>query len=550
MIFGDDQLKSRAKRRAARSTRQTAGLAQNFRGAPWPPQTLRAADARSSRLVLQHRVAYRVSMSRTHEPGRVRLKRIAHSAMVERGLLPDFSPAVRAQADTIVRAAADSDSAIRDLRSLVWASIDNDDSRDLDQLSVALPSAGGLTTILVAVADVDALVAKGCAIDGHAQSNTTSVYTAAEIFPMLPEKLSTDLTSLGEGQERIALIVELTVNSEGLVQGSEVYRGLVLNHAKLAYDSVAGWLDGNAPAPARVAAVPGLEQQLRTQDSVAQRMKNLRHQHGALSLETIEARAVFDGDALSDLRAEKRNRAKDLIEDFMIGANGVTTRFLGRQGFPTLRRVLRSPERWERIVELALALGESLPAEADAPALEQFLAKRQRADPTSFSDVSLSVIKLLGRGEYVFEPAGRGTTGHFGLAVKDYSHSTAPNRRYPDLITQRLLKAALAGRAVPYRNDELDALARHCTQQEDNATKVERAVRKSAAALLLERRIGEHFDAIVTGASSQGTWVRIRQPAVEGKLVSGHAQLDVGDQIRVALVATDVERGFVDFARA
>jgi len=347
----------------------------------------------------------------------------------------------------------------------------------------------------------------------------------------------------------MAIVIAMTVSSDGAVQASEIYRGLVLNRAKLAYNSVAAWLDGTAPAPARVTAVPGLEQQLRSQDRVAQTMKRLRHQHGALSLETIEARAVFEGDALADLRTEQKNRAKDLIEDFMIAANGATALFLEQKGFPSLRRVLRSPERWERIVALASSLGESLPSAPDSAALEQFLENRQRADPARFADVSLSVVKLLGRGEYALEPVGQRAAGHFGLAMKDYSHSTAPNRRYPDLITQRLLKAALAGQPLPYSNDELAALARHCTEQEDSATKVERQVRKSAAALLLEARIGARFEAIVTGSSAKGTWVRIAQPAAEGRLIRGSADLDVGDHIRVELVHTDVERGFVDFAR-
>ena len=469
--------------------------------------------------------------------------------MLERSLLPDFSAEVRAQTDAITGAASDDSHSVRDLRGLLWASIDNDDSLDLDQLSVAVPVAGGAQKILVAVADVDAIVKAGSAIDGHARANTTSVYTAAEIFPMLPEKLSTDLTSLAEGKERLAIVIEMSVNADGSVGDSDVYRAVVVNRAKLAYNGVAAWLDGTAPMPPRAAAVPGLEQQLRIQDRIAQAMKRLRHQHGALSLETIEARPVFDGDALADLRADKKNRATELIEDFMIASNGVTSRYLERKGFPSLRRVLRSPERWERIVVLAKDLGESLPSRPDAKALEEFLQKRRQADPARFPDVSLSVVKLLGRGEYALEVPGGTVEGHFGLAVKDYTHSTAPNRRFPDLITLRLLKAALAGGPVPYSNDQLGELAQHCTEQEDNATKVERRVRKSAAALLLQSRIGERFDAIVTGASVKGTWVRIAQPAAEGKVVRGFQGLDVGDRVRVELVDTDVERGFVDFAR-
>jgi VacB/RNase II family 3'-5' exoribonuclease len=492
---------------------------------------------------------YRPPMNQDNVSARDRLRRIARRVMLQRGLLPDFSAAVLAETGAITRAALEAGASVRDLRSLLWASIDNDDSRDLDQLTVAVPIAGGPVKILVAVADVDAIVKKDSAIDGHARANTTSVYTAAEIFPMLPEKLSTDLTSLNQDQERLAIVVEMAVDADGAVGQSDVYRALVLNHAKLAYNGVAAWLDGAAPVPAPISAVPGLEEQLRIQDRVAQTMKGLRHKHGALTLQTIEGRAVFDGDALADLRADEKNRAHELIEDFMIGANGVIARYFEQKGVSSLRRVLRSPERWERITDLAKGLGERLPPEPAAGALEEFLAKRQRADPEGFPDLSLSVVKLLGRGEYVLELPGRRAEGHFGLAVKDYAHSTAPNRRFPDVITQRLLKAALAGAPAPYSDDELADLAQHCTEQEDRATKVERQVRKSAAALLLESRIGERFDAVVTGASEKGTWVRIIQPAAEGKVVRGFEDLDVGDRVRVELLQTDVERGFVDFAR-
>lgn len=469
--------------------------------------------------------------------------------MRERGLEPDFSPAVLAETGAIASPAEDRDPAVRDLRGLLWASIDNDDSRDLDQLTVAEPAGGDRVTILVAVADVDAVVRKGSAIDGHAQTNTTSVYTAAEVFPMLPEKLSTDLTSLGAGQERLALVVEITVGADGVATGGDVYRARVVNHAKLAYDAVAAWLDGTGPAPPPVTVVSALDAQLRLQDSVAQAMKALRHHHGALSLETLEPRAVFDGDVLTDLRPDEANRARELIEDFMIAANGVTAKFLEARGFPALRRVLRTPERWERIVALAADLGERLPGAPDARALQAFLAARRRADPVRFPDLSLSVVKLLGSGEYVLDRPGGAPDGHFGLAVRDYTHATAPNRRFPDLITQRLLKAALAGQPAPYTDAELAALARHCTEAEDNAAKVERRVRKSAAALLLASRIGERFDAIVTGSGDKGTWVRVLKPPVEGKVVRGGEGLDVADRVRVELVRADVEWGFIDFAR-
>jgi VacB/RNase II family 3'-5' exoribonuclease len=469
--------------------------------------------------------------------------------MLERGLLPDFSPAAAAEASAITSAATDSSASVRDLRGLPWASIDNDDSRDLDQLSVSAPAAAGAVKIFVAIADVDATVRRGSAIDDHARTNTTSVYTAAQIFPMLPEKLSTDLTSLGEGQERLAMVVEMVV-VEGRVTESEIYRAVVRNHAKLAYDSVAAWLDGTAAAPPRLAAVPGLDEQLRTQDRVAHAMRELRQQRGSLTLQTLEARAVFSGDVLSGLKPDEGNRAKELIEDFMIAANGVVARYLEKKGVASLRRVLRSPERWSRIVELAQALGEQLPPEPDASALAGFLLRKRDANPTGFADLSLSVVKLLGRGEYVLDAPGQRAPGHFGLAITDYTHSTAPNRRFPDVIEQRLLKAALAGGATPYALDDLATLAERCTEQEANADRVERQIRKSAAALLLESRIGQRFDAVVTGASQKGTWVRILQPPVEGKLVRGTEGLDVGNRVRVELIHTDVERGFIDFARA
>ena len=386
------------------------------------------------------------------------------------------------------------------------------------------------------------------AIDTHAATNTTSVYTAAQIFPMLPEKLSTDLTSLAEDRERLAIVLEMQVAPDGTLAGSDVYRAMVLNRAKLAYNSVAAWLEGTAPPPPAVAAVPGMDEQLRIQDRFAQALKQRRHAQGALRLETLEVRAVFDDGALADLRPDQKNRARELIEDFMIAANGVTARFLERAGLPSLRRVLHVPKRWDRIVTLAAESGERLPATPDAAALDAFLTRRRTADPARFADLSLSVVKLLGAGEYAVEVPGQPTEGHFGLAVRDYTHSTAPNRRFPDLVAQRLIKAALAGRSSPYGVEELAALARHCTEQENNADKVERQVRKSAAALLLAPRIGARFDAIVTGASDKGTWVRISGPAAEGRVVRGFQGLDVGERVRVELVHTDVARGFIDFA--
>ncbi len=490
------------------------------------------------------------SMHAGAKPNRNDLKGIARRAMISRGLQPDFPPEALAESDRVTQAPVDRDPLVRDLRSLLWASIDNDDSRDLDQLSVAEAMAGGRVKIRVAIADVDSVVKAGSAIDGHARTNTTSVYTVAELFPMLPEKFSTDLTSLGEGQDRLAIVVEMTVEADGTVTDSGIYRALVQNRAKLAYNSVASWLEGAGPEPPRIRAVAGLGENLRLQDRVAQAMKGLRHHHGALELETIEARAIYDGDVILDLHADEKNRAKELIEDFMIAANGVTAKFLEKSGFPSFRRVLRSPERWARIVDLAKPLGGRLPSQPSAGALAEFLSARRKADPARFPDLSLSVVKLLGKGEYVLERPGERAEGHFGLAVRDYTHSTAPNRRFPDLITQRLLKAALAGNGLPYDNGNLAALAQHCTRQEDSAARVERQVAKSAAALLLHSRIGERFGAIVTGVGDKGTWVRIVQPPVDGKLVRGFEHLDVGDRVGVELVHTDVEQGFIDFVRS
>jgi VacB/RNase II family 3'-5' exoribonuclease len=479
---------------------------------------------------------------------RATLHRIARRAMLERGLLPDFSREAMTEV-AAMRSPAAGNGTVRDLRGLPWSSIDNDDSRDLDQLAVAKRLPDGSVRLLVAIADVDALVAKGSAVDSHARANTTSVYTAAEIFPMLPERLSTDLTSLADGEDRLAVVVEMTVAGGGSLASSDVYRAAVRNHAKLAYNSVAAWLDGQGPMPAPVASVSGLDANLRLQDEVAQELKASRHEHGALDLQTLEARPVFDADEIRDLAVEEKNRARELIEDLMIAANGVTARFLEARHFPSLRRVVRKPKRWDRIVEVAGHVGEALPAQPDSRSLAAFLAKRRIADPQRFPDLSLTVVKLLGAGEYMVELPGQNTPGHFGLAVRDYTHATAPNRRFPDLLTQRLLKAALGGNPAPYTEDELAALAAHCTLQEDAANKVERQVAKSAAAMLLASRIGQHFDAIVTGASPKGTWVRVFHPPVEGKLVTGFEGLDVGHRLRVELADTDVEHGYIDFKR-
>ena len=476
------------------------------------------------------------------------LKDIADAAMQQRGLAPEFPPAAQQEAQALSPVVVTADPSMRDLRRLLWCSIDNDDSRDLDQLTVAREEADGSVCVLVAIADVDLLVRSGSAIDAHARGNTTSVYTAAGVYPMLPLRLSTDLSSLNEAQDRAALVIEVRVGADGLVAAETgVYRAWVRNQAQLTYDGVAAWLDGNAAAPPKLAAVPGLDAQLRLQDRAGQALQEARRRQGALSLKTSEARPVFLDGVLSDLRADVGNRAKDMIAAFMIAANGVSARFLDRQGSPSLRRLLRAPERWDRIIAIAAGFGETLPATPSALALDGFLARRRAAAPTKFAELSLSIVKLLGSGEYMLTRPGLATVGHFGLAVNDYTHSTAPNRRYPDLITHRLLKAALVGAPPPFSDAELSALAAHCTEQEDNAAKVERQVRKSAAAVLLAPRIGQVFDGIVTGVTGKGTWVRIAHPIAEGRIVQGFDGLDVADRVRVELVAVDARQGFIDF---
>jgi exoribonuclease-2 len=485
--------------------------------------------------------------SRSHH--RADLQRVARQALRDRGLLPDFDSSVFRQLDDIHGPATESGGDILDLRGLLWCSIDNDDSKDLDQLSVAEDLGGGDVRILVAIADVDVLAARGTPVDTHAGQNSASIYVAGHVYSMLPEKLSTDFTSLGPDVDRLSLVVEYVVRKEGTLGESLVTRAIVRNRAKLAYDSVASWLDGQGALPEAAAVVKGIDAQLRLQDEVAGRLRHLRHQKGALDLESLEARPIFRDDAVVGLHAEKPNRAKWLIEELMIAANGVVARFLEAKARPSLRRVVRSPERWAKIVDVAARLGESLPGQPSGRALEAFLVRRRAEDPLRFPDLSLVIVKLMGAGEYVAELPGETPIGHFGLSVKDYAHATAPNRRFPDLVTQRLLKAALADHPSPYGIAELVAIAQHCTLQEGNIAKVERQVRKSAAVLLLENRVGDSFDGIVTGAADKGTWVRVFDPPVEGRIMRDPQGLHVGDQVRVTLLSTDFERGHLDFAR-
>ena len=481
---------------------------------------------------------------------RDQLRAIAVRAMRDRGLEPDIPPDAMAEANRVTAAPQSSSEPTRDLRSLLWCSIDNDDSRDLDQLSVAEPLDSGRVKILVAVADVDVIVSKGSAVDRHAAVNTTSVYTPAVIFPMLPERLSTDLTSLADQQERLSIVVEFVVLPDGTLGDSDVYGARVINKSKLAYSTVGAWIEGRGPLPAAAAAVHGMDDQLRIQDRVAQALSAERHRQGALDFASDDVEHVFDDGVLREVKAVAPNRAMQLIENLMIAANGVVARFLDARGQPSLRRVVRTPERWDRIRGVAAEFGDELPEDPDSGALAAFLKRRQAAAPDQYVDLSHRIIKMIGSGEYVLDRPGGDPPGHFGLAVRDYAHTTAPNRRYPDLITQRLLKATLGGRKIPYSIDELQRLAEHCTAQEDAAQKVERQVRKSAAAMVAQPYIGRSFDSFVTGASPKGTFVRTANPPMEGMLVRGGAGLDVGDRLRVKLMHVDVAHGYIDFERA
>ncbi len=481
--------------------------------------------------------------------GKNRLERIARRVMIERGFEPDFSKAALDELEKIQGVTSAVQDNQRDLRQLPWASIDNDDSLDLDQLTIAEVLPDKSVRILVAVADVDALVKQNSLIDEHAHQNTTSIYTAGKIFHMLPDKLSTDLTSLNYNEDRAAMVIDMVVSDTGEMLSSDIYTALVRNKAKLAYKRVAAWLEGKSVPEESVKTVPGLDENLRVQDRVAQKLRARRYERGALELRTLEPHPIFAENEIQDLELDETNRAREIIEDFMIAANDVTSRFLHAKKAPFFRRVVRTPKRWDRIMEVAAQYNYKLPAEPAPKALANFLIERKSADPLRFPDLSLTIIKLLGSGEYVVELPGEAAPGHFGLAVKNYTHSTAPNRRFPDLLTQRILKAAIRGSPLPYSESELIELARHCTEKEDDATKVERQVAKSAAAMLLASRIGDKFEAICTGASDKGTWVRIFQPPIEGRLFQGYSGVDVGHRLQVKLIHVDIERGYIDFER-
>jgi VacB/RNase II family 3'-5' exoribonuclease len=494
-------------------------------------------------------------MTRHHShPKSLDLTAIAHQTMIDAGFVPDTPDAAIEELHSIESGQTAPDSSARDLRALLWSSIDDRKSRDLDQVEYAESLQGGDIRVLVGIADVDSLVHKGSALDAHAEENATSVYTGIKTFPMLPEELSTDMTSLAGGADRSAIVIELVVASDGAVKSSDVYRAMLHNYAKLSYEAVGAWLDKNGEMPEAVKSAPGMDQQLRLQLEAAERLRELRKEHGALELDTIKASPIVnDAGQVTDLSVTERNSARDLIENFMIAANVAMAQFLEAKGGLLLRRVVRTPKQWPRIVEIAKDFGAQLPAEPDSHALADFLARRKEADPQRFPDLSLSIVKLLGPGEYMVQtsasPNPTGEGGHFGLAVHDYTHSTAPNRRYADLVTQRLVKAALTNAAAPYTEKALTETAAHCTEREDAARKVERKMRKVAAAVLLEHRVGEQFDAIVTGVTPKGTFARLMKPPVDGRIMRGEHGLRVGEKVRVKLLSTDPERGFIDFGR-
>jgi VacB/RNase II family 3'-5' exoribonuclease len=478
------------------------------------------------------------------------LQATAKQVMLAHGFHPDFPPQITEQLAELKAHPPQIEPGhdVRDLRNLLWSSIDNDTSKDLDQIEVAERLPNGDIKVLIAIADVDAFVFKHSAIDDHAAAETTSVYTGVRIFPMLPEELSTGATSLLENADKLSVVTEFAVDAKGSVSSSGVYRAIVRNKAQLAYNGVGGWLDGTSQAPPKVAASTELQAQLKLQNQAAQALRKQRYQNGALNLETTEVTPVIIDQQIVDVAKQEKNPATDLIEDFMIAANGVIARLLEKVS--SLRRIVKTPKRWDRIVQLAAEHGAKLPSDPDSKALNDFLLQRKAADPDHFADVSLAVIKLIGPGEYVLERTGDPVAGHFGLAVQDYTHSTAPNRRFPDVVTQRLIKAVLAGQPAPYSDDELAAIAKNCTEKEDAARKVEREMTKHLAAVAMRPRIGQIFDALVTGVTPKGTFVRVLQPHVEGLLAQGQQGLDVGDRLRVKLIRTDVQRGYIDFARA
>jgi exoribonuclease-2 len=479
------------------------------------------------------------------------LNALARQVLIENGFAPEFPPQTLTFVNSLdeQKIISFAKISVKDLRSLLWSSIDDAASLDLDQVEYAEKLPNGDIRLLVGIADVDEFVTKNSIVDVFAARNTISIYTASRVFPLLPEQLSTDLTSLREASDRLAVVIELIVSENGDVQTSNVFRALLRNHAKLSYEEIGAWLDETSKVPESVSRIAGMEMQIRLQYETARRLRDFRKQKGALEFETIEPKPLIEDGKISDIETEQSNAARDIIENFMIAANVQTAEFLENRNVPSLRRVVKMPARWNRIAQIARAFGENLPEKPDSLALAEFLERRKTADPTHYPDVSLSIIKLLGAGEYVVQAAGADAGGHFGLAVPDYTHSTAPNRRYTDLIVQRLIKATLAGKDAPYTFEELNEIAAHCNERESAARKVERQIGKTVAASVMSTRVGEDFDAIVTGINERGTFARILNPPVDGRIVENEQNLQIGEEVRVRLIDTNVEQGFIDFAR-
>ncbi len=484
---------------------------------------------------------------KNHHP--IDLRIIAGNAMRKYGFEPRFPGSVVREVNALPFTTLKRDqNNTRDLRMLLWSSIDNHDSMDLDQIEYCERGLNGEIQVKIAIADVDAFVPRHSEADQHAVHNGTSVYTGVETFPMLPDRLSKGLTSLLPGKDRLVTVIEYTVLTDGSFRPGEIYRALVTNKAKLVYEEIGDWLEGTSPIPQSVLDVPGLEEQLLLQAEAIRRLKKNRREQGSLELNTIEAQAVVEENGIvRDLVIQRQNMARCLIEELMVAANGTMVSFLGHAGIPMIQRVVRVPKYWEAIVATAADLGETLPAEPDAKALAKFLIRQKAADPERFPDLSLTVIKLLGPGEYMMLEPGNEPYGHFSLAVTDYTHATAPNRRYVDLINQRLLKSVLDRVPSPYTRDELTDLSSWLTTREKGSKKVERFMRKAAAAVLLQPRIGETFTALVTGASEKGTYVRLITPPAEGRVLRGDRGLVVGQKVRVRLLKTDPYNGFIDF---
>jgi VacB/RNase II family 3'-5' exoribonuclease len=471
----------------------------------------------------------------------------AHRAMHEAGFRPEFGGAVMQEVAELSNRQTENDAT--DLTHLNWSSIDNEESRDLDQLEYAEKKGNDNIRLMVAISSVIDHVRKDGPIYLHAAYNTTSVYTGVETFHMLPEALSTDRTSLLEGQTRLAMVVDLEVTPNGDLINPQVYRARVQNHARLTYEEAGEFMQGNSHASEIISTCPWLREQLSLQMAASHRLISLRKKEGALTFSSFEPRLVKRNGKIVDLKLYPHTVARELIESFMVAVNISTATYLKSKNWPIIERVVTAPRRWGRIREVVREYGVELPLEPEQKALSSFLAKQRAKDEVKFQTLSLAIVKLLGPGEYVVEYTHGPQQGHFGLAVDDYSHSTAPNRRFADLVLQKLLRACSAGQPMPYSDDELQQIAARCTERETAARKVERLMRKVCAATLIRARVGQEFSGMITGASRKGTYARLFDFPAEGKVVRGERGVDVGDRVRLRLLNADPETGFIDLER-